>query len=325
MNRALIPAVVLGLVAIWLAANATFTLRPNQQVAISRFSELVRVVDRPGLHFKIPLLETRRPFLRSVYEVSRENIETAVRNNEPIVIDYYFTYRITDLRTMINLIGGEQGAKSNLETRLAAAAFSSIQADIDERSQQEILESGRQEVRDVVFAELKTQEPIYGVEIIDFRMNRVDLPSSAKQEVEESMRQEREAEVEDIRSRANASADIVRAEAARQAGLIVARAEQEAQATIGLGTQLEIQLKNEAFSVDPQFFTFYKRVEEILSGEQIPRGRFTVADVDAFLQDFLGYSAALRQAEDLSPVYEPLGPIEVSAEVAEILQPTATN
>ncbi len=317
MSRSLLPILISILVLFWALSSAAFTLRPNQQVAIFRFSELVRVVDQPGLHFKIPLLDSNAPYSKAVYEVSREDIEVSVRNNEPIVIDYYFTYRITDLRTLINL---NNGNRPDLEIKLAAAAFSSIQADIDERSQQEILETGRQEVREMVFQELKEQEPIYGVEIIDFRMNRVDLPSSAKQEVENSMRQEREAEVEDIRSRANASATIIRAEADRQAGLIVARAQQEAQAQIGFGTQLEIQLKNEAFSIDPEFFTFYKRVEEILSGEQIPQGRFTVSDVDTFLQDFLGYNQALTKAQSLSATYTPLGPIEVGPEVEEILQ-----
>ena len=322
MSRFLIPILLVVLLALWVVFSAAFTLRPNQQVAVFRFSELVRVVDRPGLHFKIPLLDNNALFSKAVYEVSREDIEVAVRNNEPIVIDYYFTYRITDLRTLISL---NNGNLPDLETKLAAAAFSSIQADIDERSQQEILEAGRQEVREVVFQELKEQEPIYGVEIIDFRMNRVDLPSSAKQEVENSMRQEREAEVEDIRSRANASAAIIRAEADRQAGLIVARARQEAQAQIGLGTQLEIQLKNEAFSIDPEFFTFYKRVEEILSGAQIPQGRFTVADVDTFLQEFLGYNQALGKAQGLNAFYEPLRPIEVSPEVEDILQRSGTT
>ena len=319
MPRSFVALAVLAVIAISVVYNSVFTLRQNQTAAVFRFSELVRVVDEPGLHFKIPFLDSTNTQLQSVHQVSRQDIETAVRNNEPIVIDYFFTYAITDFRTLINLNGGN---RPDLETKLAAAAFSSIQAEIDERSQQEILETGRQEVRDIVFADLKLEEPVYGVTIIDFRMNRVDLPDSAKEEVESSMRQEREAEVQDIRSRAEASAEIIRAEAEREAGSIVARAQQEAQAQIGLGTQLEIELKNEAFSIDPEFFSFYKRIEDILSGQGVPQGEFTISDVDAYLQAYLGFESALQKATSLSPNYTPLGPLEVSPEVQEILQTT---
>lgn len=320
--RLVIVSVVVFLLGLFIFANATYTLNPGTQAMVFRFNQLIHEERRPGLHFKVPLIDEVRRLGAFVYEYDGDDQTFLALNAEPVVVDYYVTYRIRNLRSFQEQVAGRV---SRFEELLREAAVSAIQANINNRSQSSILAEGREDMRVLVFNALRSLEGQYGIVLEDFRINRVDLPEPTLQEFEQSMIQERVAEKEDILTNANATATIIRAEAERNAARITDEANQRAQALIGLGTREEIVLKDQGFGIDPQFFTFYKRVEEILEGDGIPQGRFLVSDVDTFLGDFLGFDQALAAASALpARVFEPLGPLQISEELQLTLDDVST-
>lgn len=316
MTRALSIFGVAVVVALAIFNTSTYTLNPGQQVMVFRFNELIHEEQRPGLHFKAPIVDEVRKFGAFVYDYDGDEGTFLALNAEPIVVDYYITYRITNLRVFQEEVAG---SIARLEDNLKNVTVTAIQATINNRSQATILAEGREEMRVHVFERLLAVDDIYGVTLVDFRINRVDLPEQTKTEVEASMIQERNAEREDILTNATARSAIIRAEAVRDAAKITDEANQKAQALIGLGTREEIVLKDQGFGIDPDFFTFYKRVEQILEGDGLPSGRFIVSDVDAYLGKFLGFDEALSSAKRQVGVFEPLVDLELSAELQETL------
>lgn len=316
MIRALIT--IAGIVvAIFVAFNAsTYTLNPGQQAMVFRFNELVHEEQAQGLHFKVPFIDNENIIGAYVYEYDGEEGTFLALNAEPIVVDYYITYQIKNLRTFQEQVGG---SVTRLQELIKQGTVTAIQANINNRSQSSILAEGRDEMRSQVFDRLRNLETQYGIALLDFRINRVDLPEQTKETVEASMIQERNAEREDILTNATATAAIIRAEAQRNAAKITDEANQQAQALIGLGTREEIVLKDQGFGVDPAFFTFYKRVEQILERQGIPTGQFLVSDVDTYLGEFLGFDAALASAKRLPNAFTPLDPLTVSEELQETL------
>ena len=316
MIRGLFAIVGLVLAGFVLFNASTYTLTPGQQAMVFRFNELIHEEQDEGLHFKIPLIDEVRLIGAFVYEYDGEAGTFLALNAEPIVVDYYITYQIKNLRTFQEQVGG---SIPRLQDLLRQGTVTAIQANINNRSQASILAEGRDEMRSQVFERLRDLESQYGIDLIDFRVNRVDLPEQTKAEVEASMIQERNAEREDILTNATATAAIIRAEARRNAAKITDEANQQAQALIGTGTREEIILKDQGFGVDPNFFTFYKRVEQILEGEDIPSGQFLVSNVDRYLGDFLGFDAALRSARTLPQTFTPLEPLTLSDELQTTL------
>lgn len=321
--RALVGTLIAIFVAFVVFINATYTLNPGTQAMVFRFNQLIDQQQDPGLHFKLPLVDEVRKVGAFVYEYDGDDQTFLALNAEPVVVDYYITYRIVDLGAFQKQVAG---SVSRLEDLLRQAAVTSIQTSINSRSQTSILAEGREEMRVQVFDSLRALQSQYGISLQDFRVNRVDLPEVTKKEFEESMIQERVAEKEDILTRASADARKIRAEAQRNAAQITEQARQRAQALIGLGTREEIVLKDQGFGTDPTFFTFYKRVEEILEGKGIPQGQFVVSDVDSYLRDFLGYDAALLSARSLPAGFSPLEDLTISKELQATLDSvTATT
>ncbi len=309
MIRTLITLCIGLFAALMVFNTSTYTLNPGQQAMVFRFNELVHEEKASGLHFKVPLIDEVRKIGAFVYEYDGDAGTFLALNAEPIVVDYYITYQIIDLRKVQEQVGA---SVQLLQDRLRDGTVTAIQANINNRSQASILAEGREEMRAQVFDRLLGLEDQYGISLVDFRINRVDLPEQTKAEVEASMIQERNAEREDILTNANATADIIRAEAVRNAAKITDEANQQAQALIGLGTREEIVLKDQGFGIDPAFFTFYKRVEQILEGDGIPTGKFIVSDVDSYLGDFLGFDAALSSASRQRGSFAPLDDLAVS-------------
>lgn len=311
--RTLIILAGVVFVSLILFNTSTYTLKPNEQAMVFRFNQLIHEEQTEGLHFKVPFVDEVKTIGAYVYEFDGDEGTFLALNAEPIVVDYYITYQIRDLRIFQEQVGG---SVTRLEELLRQGTVTAIQANINNRSQASILAEGREEMRNQVFTRLRDLETQYGIALADFRINRVDLPEQTKAEVEASMIQERNAEREDILTNATATAAIIRAEAQRNAAKITDEARQQAQALIGLGTREEIVLKDQGFGIDPDFFTFYKRVEEILEGDGIPQGQFIVSDVDGFLQDYLGYDEALRSARTLgNATFTPLEPLTISDEL----------
>ena len=320
--RTLITIGVAAFVALVLFNASTYTLKPNEQAMVFRFNELIHEEQAEGLHFKVPFIDEVRKLGAFVYEYDGDDGTFLALNAEPIVVDYYITYQIQDLRRFQEQVGASLG---RLQELLKQGTVTAIQANINNRSQSSILAEGREEMRNQVFTRLSVLEDQYGISIVDFRINRVDLPEQTKAEVEASMIQERNAEREDILTNATATAAIIRAEAQRNAAKITDEARQQAQALIGLGTREEIILKDAGFGIDPAFFTFYKRVEQILEDEGLPQGQFLVSDVDTFLQDFLGYDEALTASRTLSRNFAQLEDLQISEDLQATLDDISTT
>ena len=295
---------------------STYTLNLGQQAMVFRFNELVHEEQREGLHFKLPFIDEVKVLGAYVYELDGKSGTFLALNAEPIVVDYYITYQIKDLQRFQEQVAG---SVTRLQELLEQGSVTAIQENIDDRSQASILAEGREEMRLQVYENLLGLENQYGIALVDFRVNRVDLPEQTKAEVEASMIQERTAEKEDILTNATARATIIEAEAERNAARITDQAARQAQALIGMGTREEIALKDQGFGIDPDFFTFYKRVEQVLEGSGLPSGQFVVSDVDAYLGEFLGFDRALASAQRLPADFAPLQELGFSPEMQAMI------
>ncbi|MGI9483003.1 MAG: protease modulator HflC [Hyphomicrobiales bacterium] len=247
--------VALGLFVVF---SATFVVDERQKALVVRFGEIQRVVEKPGLNFKLPVFDD------VVYVEDRmlfiEGIDKSVQviDGRRYLVDAIIMFRITDPRRFRETVGADLSLlRERIDTRLDAA----LRQTYGKRTFAAALSKDRpammREIRDQVKAEAKS----LGVEIIDVRVRRTDLMPDVLKDTYERMNAERFAEAAELRAVGEAARRRIRAEADREAVELVAKARRESEIIRGKGDADRNRIFAEAFNKDPEFFSFYRSMQ----------------------------------------------------------------
>jgi len=254
----LVIIVIAGVIA---ALLATYTVRETQQALVLRLGEPVGVVNEPGnpnpgLHFKIPLMD-EVVFLekRNIeYDMAPEEIQAA--DQERLVVDSFLRYQIVDPLRFYQTVRNESGARA----RLRSIMDDSLRGVIASIPSDEVISGQRAAMMDRVQSAVEAQvaNQQLGIDVVDVRILRADLPQQIADQVFERMRSERQQEAARIRAEGEQAAQEIRADADRQATIIRAEARAEAERTRGEGDARRNAIYAEAFGRDTEFFEFYR-------------------------------------------------------------------
>jgi membrane protease subunit HflC len=257
--RLLGPISAVLLIGVLIASSAIFTVDQRQNAMVFQLGEVKEVINRSGMHFKWPLIQNVRHFdMRILTFDDAEPLRFITSEKKPVLVDSFVKWRINDVRQYYVSV---QGDEFRAATRIKQTISDGLQAEFGRRTVHDVV-SGQ---RDEIMAEVRTKAGVdlkrIGVEIVDVRLKRVDLPQEVSESVFGRMQAERKRIANEQRSTGAAEAERIRADADRQREIILAEAYRDAQRIKGDGDAKSSAIYANAFSQNPEFYSFYRSME----------------------------------------------------------------
>lgn len=248
--------IIIGaIVALFISAmDSYYIVRQTEQAIIFQFKEVVNVVSEPGLHFKVPFIQRTGYYERRVLAVDAPSQEIMMAEQKPLEVDAFARYRITDPHLFFKRLRNERISRD----RLSSMLNSSLRSVLGKIKLQTLLSVERVAVMAEISKQLNNEAKDFGVEIIDVRIRRTDLPQKTGDAVFARMRSEREQEAAQIRARGKQEAVQTTSDADRQATIIIAESKGESEKIKGEGDRKSLNIMSDATKRDPEFFSFWR-------------------------------------------------------------------
>lgn len=258
MGSRILPILILVLAILLLISTSCFVVREQEMALRVQLSKIVRSDYLPGLHFKIPFVEDVVKFDRRVLTRKFDGEQFLTRESQGLTIDYYIKWHIKDASQYYQSTGGDEARASGL---VGDKIQDGIKNAIARRTLKEIVTSDRQEITGDFIVEVgKSMEDI-GVELVDVRLQRIDLQEEVATSVYESMKRTFEGIARLQRGEGDKQAQIVRAEADRKRTELIAKSLADAQRIRGEGEATAAAIHAQAYNRNPEFFAFWRSLQ----------------------------------------------------------------
>jgi membrane protease subunit HflC len=256
-TRLLLPLGILAVVFGIIVFSSLFTVHQTQQALVLQFGEPKRIITQPGLGFKLPFVQNVLYYERRVLNLDPPTQRVLLADQKPLLVDAFARYRIYDPLRFYQTVRTETVA----DNRLGAIVNAAMRGVLGNQNLASILSEERSTIMQSIRDDVNTEARRFGIDIIDVRIRRSDLPDETSQAVYARMRSEREREAAEFRAQGSEQAQRIRAAADREATVIRAEAEREAEIQRGEGEARRTRLLSEAFGRDPDFFEFYRSMQ----------------------------------------------------------------
>lgn len=253
-------AVVVGLVGVlFFLSLSLFTVDQRQAALVFQLGEVVSIKKDPGLYFKLPLIQNIRYFETRIMTMDPADPERFITSEKKnVLVDYYVKWRIQDIeKYYVSFNGDERRA----ENRLSQTVNDGMRAEFGKRTVHDVVSGKRDDVMEALRKSADVDSKRFGVEVMDVRIKRVDLPAEVSESVYRRMEAERKRVANELRSTGSAEAEKIRADADKQREVIIAEAYRDAQRTKGEGDGRAGAIYSEAFGKNPEFYAFYRSME----------------------------------------------------------------
>ena len=234
-----------------------FTVTPIDQALVLRMGEYKRTIKEPGLHMKMPFLESIVRFDERILSIDSQPEQITTTDKKRLVVDTYTRYRIKKPLLFFKRLHDEYQANSKLSSIIGSA----LKSILGKTSFDVLLSDQRNQVMEKVQAHVGEAVRNMGIEIVDVRIRRADLPAANSEKIFQRMKSERERKSKDIRARGREKAKKIRATADRERKVIVANAQREGRIIKGDGDSKAAQTYAAAFSLYPDFYDFYRSMQ----------------------------------------------------------------
>jgi membrane protease subunit HflC len=259
MKRHLGTFVVVLVALLVVASLSLFVVDQRQNAIVFRLGEVVRVVTKPGLYFKVPLLDNTRFFDTRILTIDSSEPERFLTSEKKnVLVDLFVKWRITDVRTYYVSVGGDE---ARARTRLLQTINDSLRAEFGNRTVHEVVSGERDKIMELMRDRANEDASKIGVQVLDVRMKRVDLPQEVSESVYRRMEAERKRVANELRSTGFAESEKIRADADRQREIILAQAYRDAQRLKGEGDAKATAIHAGAYQANPEFYSFYRSLE----------------------------------------------------------------
>jgi membrane protease subunit HflC len=280
-------AVVLVIVAL-----SVFTVDQRQFAVVQQLGEVRQVITEPGLYFKVPLIQNVRFFEKRI--ITLDNVEperfiTSEKKN--VLVDSYIKWRIVDPKLYYISVGGDE---SRAKTRLNQTVNAGLREEFGKRTVHDVVSGERDKIMEQMREKADADARKIGVEIVDVRVKRVELPTEVSDAVYRRMEAERKRVANELRSEGSAEAEKIRADADRQREIIIADAYRDAQKIKGEGDAKASAIYAGAFGQSPEFYAFYRSLEAY-RGSFKNKGDVMVVEPNS---DFFKYMKSLGRGND---------------------------
>jgi membrane protease subunit HflC len=274
--------VVAGLLGLM---GSVYVVNESQSAIVLQFGRIVRTDVGPGLHFKVPLLQTVRTFDRRILNLEERPERYLTSEKKDVSVDFFVKWRISDVDTFYRVAGGD------IETgrqRLLPIVKDALRNAINQRTLAQVVAGGRGDVAAAQVSVINEGAVTLGIEVVDLRVKRIELPSDGDVlgSVYDRMRTERTQVANQLRAEGQEAAETIQAEARREAQVLLAEADRDAQTVRGEGDAEAAAIYAGAYGRDPEFYAFHRSLQAYR--EALGQGGTTlVLDPDSELLRYL--------------------------------------
>ena len=280
-----IGAVVALVLLLLIALSGTFTVGQTEQAIVLRFGEPVGgrgLVQDPGLHFKVPLIETVVPLPNLILDLESPNQEILASDNTRLQVDAFLRYRITDPLRFYQTVQTVDHANNQIGYILNSA----IRRVLGEANLTQIVSGERSALMGRISGQVNTETERLGIAAIDARIRRADLPEQISEQVYKRMNSERNREAAEYRAQGAETAQKIRAKADRDVVVLLGEAQQQADQARGEGDAARNKIFADAYGKDPDFFAFYRSMSAYDTAFKGADTRFVTSPTGDFFRYF---------------------------------------
>lgn len=253
----LIKIAIASIFALIVITSSVFTVQENQQVLVMRFGNPKDQIAEPGLHFKLSILDQTRFFEKRILNVDPPAEEVLLADQKRLLVDSFARYKIVDILKFFQTLNTESGA----QTRLYTIINSAVRSSMGKATLQDILSIKRDSLMEDIQQTVNIEAKRFGIEVVDVRIVRADLPEQVTQATFERMRSEREREAKEARAEGEQLSLEIKSKADKERTILIAEAQRQAETLRGEGDKTAIEVYGKAFSQDPKFYAFYRSLE----------------------------------------------------------------
>jgi modulator of FtsH protease HflC len=238
---------------------SAYTVDEREYAIVFRLGEIVSVKKAPGLYFKMPLVENVRYFDKRILTLNWDEPDRFITSEKKnVLVDSFVKWKIIDPAKYYVSVKGDE---AQAERRLSQTVNDGLRAEFGKRTIHDVVSGERTEIMEILRQRADKDSRQIGVQILDVRLRRVDLPKEVSESVYQRMDAERKSVANELRSQGAAAAEKIRADADKQREVIVAEAFREAQKIKGEGDAKAAETYANAFNKNPEFYAFYRSTE----------------------------------------------------------------
>ena len=253
----LLAAIVVTVLVV--VAMSMFTVDQRQYALVFQLGEVKRIITEPGLNFKIPMIQNVRYFDRRILTLDNNDPERFITSEKKnVLVDSFVKWRIIDPKLYYISVGGDE---ARAKTRLNQTVNAGLREEFGKRTVHDVISGERDRIMEDMRVKADADARKIGVQIVDVRLKRVELPNEVSEAVYRRMEAERKRVANELRSEGAAEAEKIRADADRQREVIVANAYRDAQKIKGDGDAQATAIYAQAFNQNPEFYAFYRSLE----------------------------------------------------------------
>ncbi len=248
---------VVGVAVLIVVMSATYIVYQSEQAIVLQFGEPIRVVNEPGLKFKVPFVQNVVFYDARLLNLDPPAQEVVLNDKKRLDVDSFTRYKIIDPLKFYQTVRTENQARS----KLAEIVNSSLRKVLGRITLTELLSEKRTQIMSDISNTVKKDAEAIGVSVADVRIRRADLPREVMQAINDRMKTERQRDAKEFRAKGQQEAQNIRATADKEATIIIAEAEKNAQITRGEGDKEAVRLWNKTVGQDVEFYDFYRSLD----------------------------------------------------------------
>jgi membrane protease subunit HflC len=259
MNKSIGSLLVVLLIGLVVLSGSVFTVDQRQNALVFQLGEVVSVKKKPGLYFKLPLVQNIRYFdtrIQTLDALDPERFITSEKKN--VLVDSFIKWRVIDARQFYVSVGGDE---MRAQIRLNQTVNDGLRAEFGKRTINEVVSGRREEIMSIIRSKADQDARKIGVQVVDVRIKRVDLPETVSENVYGRMQAERKQVANELRSTGAAEAEKIKADADKQKEVIIAEAYRDAQRVKGEGDAKASAVYAAAYGKNPEFYAFYRSMQ----------------------------------------------------------------
>lgn len=276
-----LPVIIIAIVAIliWMTA---FFVDQREKVILFNLGKIKKVDLQPGLHFKWPFVNNVIKFDGRVLTLDEDPEQFLTSEKKNVMVDFYVKWRIDDVGQFYRATGGQE---RSAEVRLSQIIKDGLRNEFAKRTIRQVVSGERGDIMKSINEISRELAKGLGIEVVDVRISRIDLPERISESVYDRMRAERSRIAKELRAQGQEAAERIRADADRQRTILLAEAYREAQQLRGAGDAKSAETYANAYQKDPEFYSFYRSLESYRKAFQ-NKSDLMVLDPDS---DFFSY------------------------------------
>jgi len=273
--------IIVGVAAVAVYSSA-YIVHQNEQALVLRFGEPKRVVKEPGLNWKYPIIDNVEIYDKRILDLDSQPQEVTAADQKRLVVDSFARYKIVDPLKFYQTLR----YPDNTRSRMGPILDSSLRRVLGASTFQDVVRDKRDDLMKRILSQVNAEGEDFGLEVVDVRIKRADLPEQNSKSVFERMRAERQREAAEFRAQGNAEANRIRATADREATVILAEATRKGEELRGTGDGERNKIYADAYTRDPEFFEFYRSMQAYEHGLKSSDTRLLISPDSEFFKYF---------------------------------------